>query len=46
MLRNGVIEEDRSAVKIRCDSEQALSLLSWANQQVAGRSNFTITVDA
>lgn len=46
MLKNGLIEEDRSAVKILCQAEGALSFLAWANRIVPGRSSLiTINLD-
>ena len=47
LLKNGLIEEDRRSVKILCQVEQALSLLSWASQKIAERSSLiTITLDS
>ena len=46
MLRNGLIVEDRKAVKILCPAERALKLLAWADQKLPGRASLiTITLD-
>jgi hypothetical protein len=31
ILKNGLIAEDKTAVDIRCESEQAIVVIAWAN---------------
>ena len=33
MLKNGLIQEDRKAVKILCEYDRGLSLVAWARQK-------------
>jgi hypothetical protein len=46
ILKNGLIEEDGSAVRILCQPEQVSKLLAWANQKDPEGSSLITTSDA